>query len=110
MLRTEARTGVCETLKKIADEIDYINRESGVADPSRLIARMEALEKEIFVFKDNVTDPADKECVFPQLKQYADEQIPKRAAPKKDEFVSAEIAIAYTRERGLLMRSMNLEN
>ncbi|GGJ52256.1 hypothetical protein [Pseudomonas avellanae] len=110
VLRTEARTGVCGTLKKIADEIDYIKRESGTADPSRLIARMEALKKEIFVFKDNVTDPADKEWVFPQLKQYADEQIPKRAVPKENEFVSAEIASAYIREHGLLMRSMNLEN
>lgn len=110
VLRTEARTGVCGTLKKIADEIDYIKRESGKADPSRLIARMEALKKDIFLFKDNVTDPADKAWVFPQLKQYADEQLPKRAVPKKDELVSAEIGAAYTRERGLLMRSMNLEN
>ncbi|WP_447891506.1 hypothetical protein [Pseudomonas atacamensis] len=109
VLRTEARTGVCGTLKKIVDEIDFIKRESGVADPSRLIARMEALKKDIFIFKDNVTDPADKEWVFPQLKQYADEQLPKRAVPKKDEFVSEEIRSAYTRERGLLMRSMNLE-
>lgn len=110
VLRTEARTGVCGTLKKIADEIDYIKRESGKVDPSRLIARMEALKKDIFLFKDNVTDPADKAWVFPQLKQYADEQLPKRAVPKKDELVSAEIGAAYTRERGLLMRSMNLEN
>ncbi|WP_207807945.1 MULTISPECIES: hypothetical protein [unclassified Pseudomonas] len=109
VLRTEARTGVCGTLKKIVDEIDFIKRESGAADPSRLIARMEALKKDIFIFKDNVTDPADKEWVFPQLKQYADEQLPKRAVPKKDEFVSEEIRGAYTRERGLLMRSMNLE-
>lgn len=110
VLRTEARTGVCGTLKKIADEIDYIRRESGIADPSRLIARMEALKKDILTFKDNVTDQEDKAWVFPQLKQYADEQLPKRAVPKKDELVSAEIGSAYIRERGLLMRSMNLEH
>lgn len=109
VLRTEARTGVCGTLKKIADEIDYIRRESGSADPSRLMARMEALKKDILTFKDNVTDTEDKAWVFPQLKQYADEQLPKRAVPKKDEFVSAEIGSAYIRERNLLMRSMNLE-
>lgn len=109
VLRTEARTGVCGTLKKIVDEIDYIKRESGSADPSRLIARMEALNKDIFTFKDNVTDREDKAWVFPQLKQYADEQLPKRAVPKKDEIVSAEIGIAYIRERRLLMRSMSLQ-
>ena len=109
VLRTEARTGVCGTLKKIADEIDHIKQESGTADPSRLIARMEALKKDIFTFKDNVTDPEDKAWVFPQLKQYADQQLPKRAVPKKDEVVSVEMGNAYIRERGLLMRSMNLE-
>ncbi|SCX36914.1 hypothetical protein SAMN03159437_05787 [Pseudomonas sp. NFACC25] len=109
VLRTEARTGVCGTLKKIVDEIDYIKRESGSADPSRLIARMEALNKDIFTFKDNVTDREDKAWVFPQLKQYADEQLPKRAVPKKDEIVSAEIGSAYIRERRLLMRSMSLQ-
>jgi hypothetical protein len=109
VLRTEARTGVCGTLKKIVDEIDYIKRESGSADPSRLIARMEALNKDIFTFKDNVTDREDKAWVFPQLKQYADEQLPKRAVPKKDEIVSVEIGSAYIRERRLLMRSMSLQ-
>jgi hypothetical protein len=109
VLRTEARTGVCGTLKKIADEIDYIRRESGVADPSRLIGRMEALKKEVLIFKDNVTDPKDKAWVLARLTEYAEGQIPKRAVPKKDEMVSAEIGAAYVRERASLIRSISYE-
>ncbi len=96
-------------MKKIADEIDHIKRESGVVDPSKLIARMEALRKDILALKDNVTEKEDRAWVFPQLKQYADEQLSKRATPKKDEPLSPEIDAAYVRERGLLMRSMNSE-
>lgn len=108
-LRTEARTGVCGTLKKIADEIDSIYRESGTLDPSRIIAKMEQLKKDILIFKDNINTEGDKAYVLPRLKAYADEQIPKQAVPKPKEMVSKEMQDAYTRERRLLMRSMNHE-
>ncbi|MBD8791494.1 hypothetical protein IFR09_18290 [Pseudomonas syringae] len=110
VLRTEARTGVCGTLKKIADEIDSIKRNNGEVDPSKLIERMENLKKVIFTFKDNVNPSEDKDWVFPQLKAYAEEQIPKRAKAQPGEVVSSEIQNAFTRERRLLMRSMNLES
>ncbi|MBK4989206.1 hypothetical protein [Pseudomonas sp. S36] len=109
ILRTEARTGVCGTLKKIADEIDAIRRQNGEIDPSRLIEKMEKLKKVIFTFKDNVNSAEDKAWVFPQLKGYAEEQIPKRAKARPGEAVSQEIQEAFTKERRLLMRSMNLD-
>jgi hypothetical protein len=108
VLRTEARTGVCGTLKKIADEIDYIRRESGVIDPSKLIARMEELRKDIETFKENLSNPEDKGWVFPQLKEYAAAVIPTHAMPKKDEVVGDLIQTSYIKERRRLMASMTL--
>lgn len=110
VLRTEARTGVCGTLKKIADEIDSIQRNNGEIDPSKLIERMESLKKVILAFKDNVNSSKDKNWVFPQLKDYAERQIPKRAKAQPGELVSKEIQEAHARERRLLMRSMNVES
>ncbi|WP_144934708.1 hypothetical protein [Pseudomonas alabamensis] len=109
VLRTEARTGVCGTLKKIADEMDSIKANSGQVDPSRIIERMESLKKVIFLFKDNINSDKDKDWIFPQLKAYAEEQIPKRPKARPGEGVSDEIKEAHLRERRLLMRSMNLE-
>lgn len=109
ILRTEARTGVCGTLKKIADEIDGIRRNSGEVDPSKVIEKMESLKKVILTFKDNVNSEEDKGWVFPQLKDYAEEQIPKRAKARPGDAASKEIQEAYTKERRLLMRSMNIE-
>lgn len=108
VLRTEARTGVCGTLKKIADKMDYIRRESGLIDPSKLIARMEELRKDIETFKENLSNPEDKEWVFPQLKEYAAAVIPTHAAPKKDEVVGDLIQTSYIKERRRLMASMTL--
>jgi hypothetical protein len=109
VLRTEARTGVCGTLKKIADEIDHIKRESGSTDPSRLIARMESLTKDITAFKGNVTDNEDRVWVFGELKKYAEAQLPKIAVPKKDEAVSAAVMTAYRQERTRLIKAIEVK-
>jgi hypothetical protein len=63
---------------------------------------MDALRKDILAFKDNVKEKEYRARVFPQLKQYADEQLSKRATPKKDEPLSPEIDAAYVRERGVI--------
>jgi len=106
VLHTEARTGICGSLKKIADEADSILQASGNDDSSRLIDRMEKLKKDVLTFKDNLRSSADREYVLPRLKQYVDKQIPRKAVPYKNEAVPAAIAYRYMEARQELLESI----
>lgn len=107
VLHAEARTGICGSLKRIADEADSIAQASGSEDPSRLIDRIEKLRKDVLLFKDNLNSAEDREYVLPRLKDYVQQQIPNRAMPHKDGVVAAAVAYRYVQARKELLAAIN---
>lgn len=107
VLRAESRTGICGSLKRIADETDSIAQASGSDDASRLIDRMEKLKKDIQLFKDNLKSLDDRAYVLPRLKEYVRNQIPPKAKPHKDGGVAAAVAYRYVQVRNELLAAIN---
>jgi hypothetical protein len=107
IIHVEARVGVVGSLKKIVDDLDFIEKEMSQLEENQLIKKLRRTKEEVARLLDNLKDPNDTPYVKHNLLDIVNACLPERPKMPHPKKINSDTVAIYRSEREELFSLLN---